>query len=261
MTMVEAYEEYFGTGHYTHRYPNPNSVTLSRARDLLSTQREAPFVVDIGAGNGRYALSLAAVGANVLAIERSSAARSELVGRIEAAGLGARVSCFSDLADVPGEWLRKSALVLLAFGVLGHMTDKERGETLLSLARELRPGTALAGSVPNRLRRFRLEQRADRVPGQLEFGKRFRYQRMIDHKSCTFEYTAYSPQELRCELIRYGWRPIRIGTESILSEERTVSNHAFQTLNQLARMVPALLSYCIYYEAILRAPNHAHLEM
>src|SRR5271155_4769890 len=113
--MHEAYEQYFRVRHYDRRYPAPNRLTLEWVR---SRAGRGTTVLDIGAGNGRYAIPLAGEGYRVIAVEPSDAAREQLAERADAAGVAKGIRCAKTFADVDDTAIESSAIALFMFGVL-----------------------------------------------------------------------------------------------------------------------------------------------
>ena len=98
MSMEQAYEAYFGSRVYETRYPYPNRFTLQRLMKLP----KGSTILDIGAGNGRYALPLAEAGYSVIAVERSESARDQLMERLSLHCVeNNRILVLPELSDVP----------------------------------------------------------------------------------------------------------------------------------------------------------------
>lgn len=244
--MASSYETYYESNVYDERYPSPNRRTTSR---VAATVGPTSVIVDVGAGNGRYAIPLALDGHRILAVERSSAALAQIERRIDQAGIARNLEIYADLADVPAVDLARATHVLLLFGVLGHMTFGERQSVLALIGSSMPSVGRVIGSVPNRLRRFSDEQRRDRIVDD-GAGRRFGYIRTLKGITSTFEYTAFSPDELRSELAGHGWHVDRLAAESVLAEE-TVTNHRLVGWLDgiLSLIMPPSLGYGIYFEA------------
>jgi SAM-dependent methyltransferase len=243
--MSSSYERYYATSVYDARYPRPNPFTLGR----LLRVPAGTTVLDIGAGNGRYALPLAEGGYNVVAVERSTPARAQLRTRIRMLqkGTGA-VRVVSDVAEVDDETLQSASAVLLLFGVLGHMNKAERRALLVGLGGKTSIGTRIIGSVPNRYRRFRFEQREHTIEDGA-VTPRFRYERELAGELCSFEYTAYSPSNVERELRSYGWVVTGLWPETTLTERIVTTNRVLGFLDALAAQVlPAAFGYCVLFE-------------
>jgi SAM-dependent methyltransferase len=249
MSTAEAYETYFASGDYDARYPRPNARTLAT---VLSYVAPGDVVVDIGAGNGRYAIAMAQRGSLVIAVERSANARTQLIERARAHHLAASITVYSDLSDVPAGDLAASKAVLMLFGVLGHMSYAERAEVLRGLAADAPPGAHLIGSVPNRLRRFRREQSVSPLADE-GASPRFAFGRRFGGQAVTMEYTAFSPGELRAELMRCGWLWESITPESVLPESIVTTNRRLGPADRLlSGYLPASTGHCLLYVAVPR---------
>lgn len=246
MAIYEAYEHYYSSHLYDARYPRPNRRTLALIRAVAPV---GSTLIDIGAGNGRYALPLARMGFRVVAVERSEVARVQMQARIDESVLPQTVEVHADLSDVPAEMLRGASTAMLLFGVLGHMSHAERAAILTTLSESMSPSARLLGSVPNRYRRFRDEQRDSRIPDPGR-SPRFRYTRGAGDDEVTLEYTAFSPAELQAELVDFGWCCCRMTSESILPEAVVTSRSWLGALDAAAsHVLPSAAGYCIFYEA------------
>jgi SAM-dependent methyltransferase len=245
VTMHEAYEQYFGVMHYDERYPAPNKLTLSR---VLRHVSPGGILLDIGAGNGRYAIPLASKGYHIVAVEPSDTARDQLKERAAALGLSERISQFKTLADVDDAVIGSADLALFMFGVLGHMCFAEREETLRRLREVMRQPAEAFGSVPNRLRRFRREQVRHRIDDGASLARRFSYSREFGGAEHTFQYTAFAPAELEAELASLGWTCLSLAAESVLGESTVTSKAAIGAGDGLlSRLVPAQFGYDILF--------------
>jgi len=244
--MASSYETYYGSKAYDERYPSENRRTMRR---VTTTVGPASLLIDVGAGNGRYAIPLALDGHHVVAVERSTAALAQLERRVEEAGVARNVDIYADLVDVPAVDLARATHVLLLFGVLGHMTFRERQSVLAVIGSSMPSVGRVIGSVPNRLRRFSHEQRSGRIVDG-GAGRRFAYSRTLKGVTSTFEYTAFSPKELRSELASHGWPVVRLAAESVGAEE-TVTNRRLVGWCDgiLSSVLPPRLGYGIYFEA------------
>jgi tRNA (uracil-5-)-methyltransferase TRM9 len=255
VAIYEAYEHYYGSSLYDSRYPRPNRRTLDLVR---SAAPSGSTIVDIGAGNGRYALVLARLGYSVIAVERSEIARVQMRARVDEAGLSRTVEIHAELSEIPPDTLAGASTAMLLFGVLGHMSFEERTSILTTLSSGLSGSARLLGSVPNRYRRFRHEQRTSRIadPGD---SPRFRYTRGAGDDEVTLEYTAFSPRELQAELVECGWCCCELSPESILPEALVTSRGWLGTVDaRVSSILPPSTGYCIYYEAT----NHGrHAEV
>ncbi|WP_433136408.1 class I SAM-dependent methyltransferase [Actinomadura nitritigenes] len=245
-----SYETYFRTRKYTQRYPRPNRLAFAR---VLRAAAPGAVLTDIGAGHGRYAIPLAERGYTVIAVERSDAARAQIAETALRLGLKGKVHCFKELEAVDTELAAESELSLLFFGVLGHMSFKER-EAALKTIQAMSSGQAnVIGSVPNTFRRYRSE----RVNAKIEdFGSapRFIYTHELDGDVHGFAYTAYSPKQLREEFALHGWECVEIKTESVLSEQKVTRNRVIGVADALvSRLTPSRFSHAIFFH--IRSPK------
>ena len=258
MTMHEAYEQYYGVLHYDHRYPAPNRLTL---RQVMSHARPGAVLLDIGAGNGRYAIPLAARGYQVMAVEPCEMARDQLRERAAAHGVTARICLFKTFADVDDATIGSAELALFLFGVLGHMRFAERERTLRRLGNVMRQPAEALGSVPNRLRRFRREQAIHRIDDGQSRAPRFRYSREFGGAEHTFEYTAFTPAELEAELASIGWTCLRLGAESLLGESTVTSKAMIGAGDaRLSRLMPARAGYDILFHIASASSSGSRLN-
>lgn len=128
------------------------------------------------------------------------------------------------------------------------MTYTERA-TVLGLAHQLASVRSVIGSVPNRLRRFREEQRTSRLVDD-GAAPRFTYIRELDGTMTKFEYTAFSPEELHDELAVHGWKASAIRAESIAAEETVTGRPLLGAVDhRFTKLVPARMGYGLYFAA------------
>jgi tRNA (uracil-5-)-methyltransferase TRM9 len=248
---IEAYDQYYSTNFYDRRYPRPNQRTLALLRRHL---QPGGTVLDIGAGNGRYALTLAAMGFHVVAVEPSEGGRQVMARRAQEHGAADGISIHAELGEVAPEVIAGASAALLLFGVLGCMTYGERCSLLASLSRSMGPGARMLGSVPNRRRRLRREQRDSRVEDG-GYPPRVRYRRASGSGALELEVTLFSPAELSAELVRAGWRCDATSGESVLPEAAVTSRRLVSRLDAaVCSIVPAAAGYCIFFEATNSRP-------
>lgn len=248
-----SYDRYYATGLYALRYPRPNRHVLRLILDELGPA--GGRVLDFGCGCGRYAVPLARrPGVSVFAYDISPVAIRELDRRCGELGqeggpplrLEILSGSFEDLAvrldDEPG-----FDLVTLLFGVLGHIAGRARRIQLLRWLRaRLRPGGCLIAGVPNRARRFRLEQRAagrSTARGTLEPGD-ICYERRSGDVSIPLYYHLFSPDEFLGDLAEAGFAVSRLLPESVLSERAVVSSPLCNAADTVLRgFVPLPFAY------------------
>lgn len=250
--LRESYDHYYATGLYARRYPRPNRHVFGLIRDELGAG--GGRVLDFGCGCGRYAVPLARrAGVSVFAYDVSPVAIRELGRRCEeearADGPPQPERLSGSLEDLAVRLEGESGfdLVMLLFGVLGHIAGRARRIALLRLLRaRLRPGGRLIASVPNRTRRFHREQRAAErwaARNALEPGD-IRYKRCSGGAAITFYYHLFSPAEFRDELAEAGFVVSRLLPESVLSERAVVSSPTCAAADALLRrIVPLSLAY------------------
>ena len=132
VNMRRSYDRYYASGLYDSRYPAPNPHVLQLILNELGST--GGRILDFGCGSGRYALTLAQQpGVSVFAYDISAAAIQDLSRRcnemITAGAMPARLETLSgNLKDLE-QRLEGDAgfdLVVLLFGVLGHIPHRER---------------------------------------------------------------------------------------------------------------------------------------
>jgi SAM-dependent methyltransferase len=144
----EGYAESFGEQWARYRRVQLDSVTgkpLSRDRLVSGTgwrleELRGERVLEVGCGAGRFTEILAASGAEVWAVDATSAvdACQETIG--ERTNVHLLQADLFDLPFVPGSFGR-----VLCYGVLQHTPDPRAA--FLALVRQLRPGGVLAADV------------------------------------------------------------------------------------------------------------------
>lgn len=252
-TIGESYDRYYATGLYARRYPRPNRHVLRLIRGELG--QEGGRILDFGCGCGRYAVPLAGQpGVSLFAYDISPVAIRELDrrrdGEAQEGGLPLRLESLSgNLEDLDARLEGEPGfdLVMLLFGVLGHIAGRARRIRLLrSLRARLRPGGCLIASVPNRARRFRPEQRAasrpiaqdGREPGDIS------YERHSGGVAIPLYYHLFSIAEFLDDLAEAGFVVSRLLPESVLSERAVVSSPLFAAADAVLRgVVPLPLAY------------------
>ncbi len=248
--LVSDYESYFATGLYDSRYPAPNEDTLRTVLHLIGPRKAR--VLDFGCGSGRYAGLLAErSSAEILAYDTSPTALAMLKARLgRHVSSGRLVPVGGDLDELARQVRRDGPLdlVLLLFGVLGHVAGREARVRLLSrLGQFLRPDGALVLSVPNVRRRFRPEQaRSDELVhrGELEPGDVLYTRTAADGSRIPMFYHLYTLAELRQDLDAAAYGIASLRAESVLPERTIVASRPLAMLDRLARWVtPTSLGY------------------
>lgn len=238
-----AYDRYYESGFYDHRYPGPNPRTLTTV--VREVEARGARVLDFGCGSGRYAAPLALrPGTRVVAYDICATALSLLRRR------HARLIRERKLLPVQGDLDALGAAVdemegvdvaLLAFGVLAHIRGADaRRATLETIARLVRPGGSLIVGLPNIRRRFRREQRE--TPGR-ESGD-VTYTRVSPDGALRLFYHLYDRPEVERELAGAGLRLLRVTAESVLPERTVASRPAAARLDAvLSAVAPLRLAY------------------
>jgi tRNA (uracil-5-)-methyltransferase TRM9 len=230
-SLGRSYDRYYRSGLYRSRYPGPNRRTLRHIAALL---RPGDRILDFGCGDGRYAIPLVRdFSARCVAFDISEAALGALReaapdlladGRLAVVGpdfpaLEAEVSTHGPFR-----------LILLLFGVIGHVARREARVALLRrLATMLAPDGRIMLGAPNVARRFRPEQDAARAAG-LPPGD-VRYERHAGGETIDLFYHLYDEAELRSELAEAGFAVESCVAESILPERRVVSSRLAAALD------------------------------
>lgn len=245
--MGRSYDAYFSSGAYLSRYPRPNRRTLRLLAGLLPAGGR---LLDYGAGEGRYCFSLArSQGAEVVAVDISAFARQHLATVAGRLGLSDRVEvCDADDAAYGAALARGGFdIVLLGFGVLGHVAGRRRRIALLSeLRAALAPGGRLVLGLPNARRRFRARQRDCRAliaQGQLEPGD-IRYERPLEGGAIPLFYHLFTEGEIRGDLAEAGFTVERLTIESLLPESAVTHSRPLGVLDDAASaLLPVSLGY------------------
>ncbi|MCR5858651.1 bifunctional 2-polyprenyl-6-hydroxyphenol methylase/3-demethylubiquinol 3-O-methyltransferase UbiG [Mesorhizobium sp. J428] len=244
----KSYDTYFASGLYQSRYPRPNRRTLRTLEQLLPIEGR---LLDYGAGEGRYCLSLAkSHAAHVVAVDISTTARVTLANRARDMNLADRV-----VICEPGDAIYRTEVsedggfnvALLGFGVLGHVAGRSRRMALLLELRDaLLPHGHLVLGLPNAMRRFRAEQAryAPRVQaGEFEEGD-IQYERVSDAGTVPLFYHLFHGGEIQADLTEAGYVIERMTSESMLPETVVTKSKTLALIDDLAcSALPADLGY------------------
>lgn len=258
--LARTYDRYHGTGFYARRYPTPNTRCLSWLLQLSA--KVGPDVLDFGCGDGRYAAPLLEQApTRVVGYDISDVALAELtqrcrphitMGRLRTVG-----GDLDNLMRTVDE--ERFDLIILMFGVLGHIPGRtNRVATLSRLRSLLRPGGRVVVTVPNARRRFQAEQRLCQpqvASGRLEPGD-ILYSRNAGGQALDLYYHLYQPGEVERELVDAGLRPLGCVAESIFPESGVVHSPWLRRLDGvLARILPQGLAYGLMVEAEAALPQ------
>ncbi len=247
--LADAYDAYFASEVYDRRYPAPNPSTLVFLRRWIGSG-PGRRVLDLGCGNGRYALPLLEdCGISVVGCDISAAALQAFDERLQRHPARGRVRLHrGEVASLPLE--PPFDVVLMVFGVLAHIDARhDRVATLQALRRRTRPGGRLLLSVPSALRRMplalaRAALRAAGPGGARERWSDIRYQRDLDGRPAPFTYHLYLPSTLRAELAEGGWRLQRLEAESAFPESLVCRSARWAQADEAVRArLPAALGY------------------
>ena len=274
--MRKTYDSYFASQDYKRRYPSPNQSTLQFLLDH-GQAASAKSILDVGCGDGRYALALLdATAANITGCDISSGALHEfsaqLATRLDAKRvtlIHSTVEALEPSANANNEPDLRHDLSLLLFGVLSHAGDQAaRLAMLKAVLRQTKPEGRLLLTVPNIWRRWPIEllqqlgQRLGQQLGQrrarsetnnLQFGD-MTYCRVIDGQEQTFFYHLYSLGRLRQELDLAGWSIQTVQAESVLPEWMVTQYRWIGRLDNLVRpLLPASLGYGISVVARIKS--------
>lgn len=256
--MAEAYDQYFSSRHYDQRYPAPNPGTL----EFLWSQgaHRATRVLDVGCGNGRYALALlAGGGGELVGCDISRAALAEFSARLQAHPGRERVQLvLGGPEDVPAG--TGFDCLLMLFGVLGHIGPRtERIKALRAMRARATEQALLLLSVPSVWRRMpialvRSALHRGKVPREDDAWSDIRYHRVIGGRRVDFHYHLYGLASLEAELAEGGWEVVAARAESVFPERLVCRSQGFAWLDGcLQRWLPASLGYGILVAARPRA--------
>jgi tRNA (uracil-5-)-methyltransferase TRM9 len=235
---AQEYEFYFASGNYDRRYPRPNSNVLRIARGLLP---RGGHLIDFGCGSGRYLMALRHRAGVAAGYDVSATALDLLRAKLARSGNGSVSILGPDPAALDAHVAEhgRADVVLCLFGVLSHIEGRAaRRETLGRIARLLDPARGrLVISVPNRLRRFRREQRA-------LMADEIRYSRRFGARAIELPYKLFDPESFRAELREAGFAIERLVAESVVAEAGVARSPVLRTLDRLAcPLLPAAWGY------------------
>ncbi|MBE2294742.1 MAG: class I SAM-dependent methyltransferase [Phycisphaerales bacterium] len=247
--IARNYDQYFASHLYDRRYPGPNPSSLAVIIHEIAQGRKK--LLDLGCGNGRYTIPLLAqTGANIIACDMSHQAINTLSLRCAKYIEMGRLQPVCSDSSILANWLDEDErfdLVIMMFGVLGHISSRTlRQNTLTTIRKLLRPGGRLIVTVPNVARRFRKRQIMAQPlvrAGRLEPGDIF-YQRTMGDVVVNLYYHLYALDELVLDLKQGGFRPLYLGPESVLPESGVVRSISVRWIDRiLAALLPLRYAY------------------
>ncbi|MFZ1830547.1 MAG: L-histidine N(alpha)-methyltransferase [Candidatus Competibacteraceae bacterium] len=239
INIAESYDHYFASRLYDQRYPRANPSCLALIMDEI--RQQGTRVLDFGCGNGRYTAPLlqhteATLVAYDISPEAIRTLSQQQAPHLASGRLQPIIGDLTALREMT-ESSERFALILMMFGVLGHIFPQMlRQETLATVRNLLQPGGRLIITVPNARRRFLKEQTAARQRG-LEPGD-ILYRRRTPDQTINMYYHLYTLMEFQQELEQAGFRLVRLRAESVLPESGVVRS---ATLGWLDRMLIATM--------------------
>ena len=269
--MQKLYDSYFASHDYARRYPVPNPATLRFLMEQGHAARAAA-ILDVGCGDGRYALALLdATQARITGCDISSAALEEFASRLQLRLDEHRVCLVhgqaQDIALINADGAdTRHDLSLLLFGVLSHAGEQPaRIAMLKAIAQQTKPDGLLLLTVPSILRRRPLEiiravwrkltasKLQHEQMGDIEFA------RVIAGEKQEFFYHLYSVSDLKRDLALSGWELQSTEAESLLPEWLITQHAWIARLDGLIRpLLPAVLGYGIRAVARLAPQNNSN---
>lgn len=258
--LAATYDLYYASRHYEHRYPVPNPSTLAFL--LAQGLHRSRSVLDLGCGNGRYAMALLARGcASLTGCDPSEGALCEFRRRLGASPWRGQVRLLQGGAEALGPQDRFDAILLL-FGVLGLLGDRDRRVgTLRALRERSLPGARLVLTVPSTWRRLPGQRlwawwQGLRHPASARSARDVRFQRHFGGRAHDFMYHLYGAGELRQELADGGWRLVLLEAESVLPESLICRQPWLARVDGFLRpWTPAFLGYGMRALAVPLAPD------
>jgi SAM-dependent methyltransferase len=246
--MRKLYDKYFESNFYRERYPVPNPATLKFL--LRNGAKTAHSILDIGCGDGRYAVALLdQTEANITGSDISSAALRDFEKRVANPLLQSRVTLIHGGLDaIPAQ--EQFDVVLLIFGVLSHAGNRAARIAMLKDIRKLTaPWGSLLLTVPSAWRRRPIDLFKTMpafISGKNKSFGDVQYSRQFAGSKHDFFYHLYTVNRLKGELREAGWSANHIQAESVLPEKVVTQNPWVGRLDELARpLCPASLGYGI----------------
>ena len=239
-----SYRRYFNSGFYQRRYPKPNTRTLKTIEGKVN---RGDTILDIGCGDGRYALQLFESCKLLNALDISEEAVKDLRQSIIDRNLinikvfvckpPIRLKTFFPEVSLDG--------IIIIFGVLSHIVDQQARSALLDeIHASLKSDGFLVLSVPNSSRRFLKEQK-------MQQNSTIFYTRLHEGSHLEFNYKLFQLDELRQEIHRAGFSHVEIIPESIFPETFVVNSKILGWLDKLlCAIVPTRWAYGYLVTAI-----------
>lgn len=219
------WESYFGADH-SLLYPEKDlasGVAEAKAAVAALALGKGARVLDLGCGNGRHSLALAAAGYDVVGVDASSELLRAAAEARDAAGLNCEL-LLADMRDLPLETLAPCQAVVSLFTSFGLFSDADNERVAKGMAACLVPGGRLLLDLNNRttleaahgtrtwsereggylLDEFSYDADAHRFFGTrilITEGRERRY---------PFDHRAYSEPEIRALLRRAGLRVLAV---------------------------------------------------
>ena len=243
--MQALYDQYFESHDYERRYPQPNTGTLAFLRRHGAMQ--CAEVLDIGCGNGRYAIPyLKESRGRLTGCDISAAALRSFARSVQESALEPRVRLVNGGVEALWPELPYDA-VLLMFGVLGHVGPHPERRVLLRRLREISaPDCRLFLSVPSLWRRRPLELLGSLFSRERETWGDIHFSRRIAGQPRTFFYHLYTLRGLISELASSGWTLVDAEAESVLPEWLITQSALFDRIDhRLQAFCPTALGYGI----------------
>jgi 2-polyprenyl-3-methyl-5-hydroxy-6-metoxy-1,4-benzoquinol methylase len=233
--MPSQWINYFKSGFYDQRYPQANLASL---KIIISTLSGSDNILDFGSGSGRYSIPLAPYCNSITAYDPCPEAIKLLEHRKKD---NTNILITSSFEKV--ERHKPYDIVISMFGVISHIEPKiNRLNTLKSIRNVMSSNGTLIIGVPNRLRRFYVEQFKALMKGDNTGQIHYKRSQLNE----TFPYFLYTVNSLKKELEDNGFSIKMLLPESILPETVVTRIPFISNLEQkILHLTPANLGYGI----------------